>query len=182
MRGKRILPNRAEDIEAKLFCLGVDKDFHGLRPDQEVGEEQLPAAIVGEDVVLEPLQRPQRQSGRGYVRLYSRKGRSVRRRHSRNGLQTQRGRGISEGEGLRTSEEMDENQEEEEMYRRNLPSGSASPGRGSEEDNHQERRVRRRRHVEQPLYFSEELSVQESEEEATLSESYSLQSASDGSY
>ena len=183
MRGKRVLPNRAEDIEAELFHLGVDEDFHGLRPDREVGKEQLvPAATIGEDVVLEPLQRPQRQSGRGYVRLRSRRGHSVRRRHSRNGLQIQRGRGVSEGEGLRTSKEMDENQEEEEMYRRNLPSRSASPRRGSKEDNHQARRVRGRRHVEQPLHFPEELSVQESEEEATSSESYSLQSASDGSY
>ena len=54
VRGKRILPT-TNDKEGTLFGMGRDEDYEGLRPDREVGEQGLPPADTGVDVVLEPL-------------------------------------------------------------------------------------------------------------------------------
>ena len=54
VRGKRILPT-TNDEEGILFGMGRDEDYEGLRPDCEIGEQELPPADTGVDVVLEPL-------------------------------------------------------------------------------------------------------------------------------
>ena len=54
VRGKRILPTTNDD-EGRLFGMGRDEDYEGLRPDREVGEQELPPAATGVDVVLDPL-------------------------------------------------------------------------------------------------------------------------------
>ena len=69
VRGKRVLPNNGEDVEAQLFEMGADEDFHGLRPERKVGEEQIPAAPMRENVILAPVRRPRRQLRRGAVQV-----------------------------------------------------------------------------------------------------------------
>jgi hypothetical protein len=51
VRGRRVLPNNEEEIEAELFDMGADEDFEGLRPHREVGEGPEPPVGTGYDVV-----------------------------------------------------------------------------------------------------------------------------------
>jgi hypothetical protein len=55
VRGKRVLPNSEINEKATLFQMGRDVDFEGLRPDREVGEQELVPAATGVDVLLEPV-------------------------------------------------------------------------------------------------------------------------------
>ena len=67
VRGRRVVPNNGDDDEAELFQMGEDENFEGLRPDREVGQEEIEPAATGEDVILEPTIRVNRgrRGGRG---------------------------------------------------------------------------------------------------------------------
>jgi hypothetical protein len=67
VRGRRVVPNNESETEPELFQMGQDEDFEGLRPDREVGEQAVEAATTGENVILEPVFRPNRatRGGRG---------------------------------------------------------------------------------------------------------------------
>lgn len=66
VRGKRILPSTINE-EGRLFGMGRDEDYEGLRPDRAVGEHALAPAETGVDVVLEQALPPMngRRGGRG---------------------------------------------------------------------------------------------------------------------
>ena len=55
VRGRRVLPNTNNEDDAELFQMGRDEDFEGLRPDRDVGEQELPPAATGVNVYLQPL-------------------------------------------------------------------------------------------------------------------------------
>jgi hypothetical protein len=57
VRGKRVIPNSENEEEPELFQMGQNEDYEGLRPDREVGEQELPPAATGVDVYLEPFNR-----------------------------------------------------------------------------------------------------------------------------
>ena len=170
VRGKRVLPNNGEDVEAQLFEMGADEDFHGLRPEREVGEEQIPAAPIGENVILEPVRRPRRQLRRGAVQVNEQRVRSRQRRGGSHLQQGQEGRSILEDESNQSSNERDERHEEEDFQRNNLPSGNERPARGRRPtENHALRRVRQRRDPQESADSSRKSSMQGSGSNSLLS-------------
>jgi len=49
-----VLPNDSEDVEVPMFQMEEDEDFDGLRPEREVGEDEVPSAGTGLNVIVEP--------------------------------------------------------------------------------------------------------------------------------
>ena len=73
VRGKRVIPESNSEGETELFHMGRDDDYEGLRPNLEVGEQDVPQARTGEDIILEPaitgqVGRGRRRGGRGLGR------------------------------------------------------------------------------------------------------------------
>lgn len=145
VRGRRVLPNHVEEEDAELFQMGEDKDFDGLRPEREVGEEQVPAACTGQDVVLEPTRRARRRSVNGPARVTNRRGRRPAGGRGRRGGRAQRRSPAREGQLGPISDEDDERHEEEMQNRNNLRSTGGEAGSSRRQvGNHGQRRVRQR--------------------------------------
>jgi len=121
VRRRRVLPNELEDVEAPLFEMGHDNDFDGLQLEREVGEEPMPFVGTGQNVVVEPVRRPRRGSGRAGVRVNNQRVCNTRRRQ---GLQTVGATSGSDGNAQRSSDDVDEQEEEENLFRNNLGNGT----------------------------------------------------------
>lgn len=65
VRGRKVIPNNEDDDDAQLCAMGQDEDFEGLRPDREVGEQEVDMAETGEDVILQPIMRRNKITRRG---------------------------------------------------------------------------------------------------------------------
>lgn len=60
VRSRRVLTQNEGNGEARLFDMGEDDDFEGLRPEKEVGEGPLPTVPSGHNVVVQEILRPRR--------------------------------------------------------------------------------------------------------------------------
>jgi len=96
VRGKRVLPNEDDVVDAELFQMGEDEDFLGLRPNRDVGEGQVPAARTGVDVIVEPVRRPQRNLVARRVRLNNGRVRGRVGRRGMQGVRAKRGRSVDD--------------------------------------------------------------------------------------
>jgi hypothetical protein len=144
VRGRRVLPNNDSDEEPTLFQMGRDEDFEGLRPDRDVGEQEVLPSETGENVLLEPVVRAYRgvRGGRG-DRRRSRGGRGGRRG-------AQRGPIVQPAEDQRNNSEEDEQQEEDRLYRENIAGGVRRRRRTGAQDNENQNRNTRQRHHSEP--------------------------------
>lgn len=93
-----------------MFHMGRNEDFEGLRPDREVGEQEVPTVATGENVILDPIVRPNR--GRRVWR-----GARGRGRGGTGGTRGTIPRPATVEEDLGVSSEEDELEEEESLYR-----------------------------------------------------------------
>lgn len=167
VRGRRILPSNDDDEETELFQMGEDEDFEGLRPDRNVGEEELEAAATGEDVLLEPV---------------------IRLNRARRGGRVGRGRGgrPTVGRGARPNtvpveQQAANNRPEDETFeeeRLNMQLGGRRRPPGAAEADEQ-RNVRRRPPGEGYLESDEDTSTEEEGSCSEYSTSGSSRSASD---
>ena len=167
VRGRRVIPNSEGDEDAQLFAMGQDDDFEGLRPDREVGEQEVEMAETGEDVILQPVMRRNRvtrrgRGGRGRGERGRRGGRVGMDRHSPEVNENNVGSGENEL------------QEEGRQYR-----GPEARRRMRAQNEHQEHRnIRRRRHAEEDFDSNEATSsedaassTEDSTSETSLTES-----------
>ena len=46
VKRRRVLPNTNNEDDAELFQMGRDEVFEGLRPDRNVGEQEVPLAAT----------------------------------------------------------------------------------------------------------------------------------------
>lgn len=102
-----------------MFQMGQDEDFEGLRPDWEVGKQELAPAATGEDVLLEPVFRLNRGTQRGRGACGSSRGGRRDRHGGRGGRAVPHRPPVEETEGRVGSEE-DEHAEEKRLYRGNI--------------------------------------------------------------
>ena len=167
VRGRRVLPNIEDEEDAQLFQMGQDEDFAGLRPDREVGEQEVEMAATGEDVILQPVMRRNRATTRGRG-LRGRGGRGSR--GGRAGME----RPLPEVNENNIGSEEDELQEEERGHRglQGRRRMRAQNGDG------EQRNIRRSRHAEDDIDSSEATS---SEEDASSTSDSTSEASSSGS-
>jgi len=169
VRGRRVLPDNNSEEELRMFHMGRNEDFKGLRPDREVGEQEVPTAATGENVILDPIVRPNR--GRRVWR-----GARGRGRGGTGGTRGTIPRPATVEEDLGVSSEEDERDEEERLYRGDIDSGIRGQRRGRADDSIRGSRNLRRRQETEANSTSTENS--NSEGEASTSTTTSSQSSS----
>jgi hypothetical protein len=176
VRGRRVLPNSEDEEDAQLFQMGQDEDFEGLRPDREVGEQEIEMAATGEDVILQPVMRRNRATARG---------RGIRGRAGRGNRGGRAGRGNCGGRaGMdRPLPEVNENNiesEEDELQEEERGQRGLQGRRRMRAENgdHEQRNIRRNRHAEDDIDSNEATS---SEEDASSTEDSTSEASSTGS-
>lgn len=175
VRGRRVLPSDGQEAEATLFQMGDDEDFEGLRPEREVGEDQIPVAMTGQDVLLQPVLRPRRHRTGGGTRGVGGRGRAGRQGCGSRGGATRGRRAPQRGHVQDSSEAEDDSHEDERLYPNNVD--CTSGGRGGEASTSvAHRRVRRRREVQPEIGSPDESSNSSGRDASTCSSSTSSSS------
>ena len=157
VRGKRVLPGEEDKAEQFIFAMGEDENFEGLRPEREVGEQPHPGVSTCQNVMLQEVLVPSRQTaggGRGRARNHA-LGRGALRCRVRRVRMNGRGRGRGAEAAARAepaskvgSSDYDEDDwnEVDELYSQNLaPEGESRHRRRAQSDANSGEQGRHRR-------------------------------------
>lgn len=125
--------------------MGQDEDFEGLRPDWEVGKDDLPPAETGEDVVLEPLFPASRGRRGGRSACASNRGGERSTRGRRGGRGSHQGPQPVEAEASSGSAE-DEEAEEERLFRGDISAEREGRRRTKSQNEHRGSKNIQQRH------------------------------------